>query len=161
VSAGGIDQFSVVSSGGLEFISSAGTVSGGTVISGGKITLSSGGSVLAGLTISGGTAVLSGSVAAGQMLTFAGTGGDLALYNLPNFAAQIGGFGAGDTIDLAGFGYGGGETRSFTEAAGNTSGTLSIVDGGKQAQLTLLGNYTSSDFALATDSAGGTFVKFT
>jgi autotransporter passenger strand-loop-strand repeat protein len=161
VLSGGVDRFSVVSNGGLEFISSAGVVSGGTVISGANITVGAGGNVLDGLTISGGTAVVSGSMAAGQTLTFAGTGGDLALHNLPDFAAVIGGFGTGDTIDLGGFAYGSGETRSFAEAASTTSGTLKVVDGGSQARLTLLGSYVTGDFALSSDSAGGTFVKFT
>jgi hypothetical protein len=65
----------------------------------------------------------------------------------------ISGFGAGDEIDLGGFAYGSGETCSFT------SGVLSVFDGGKQAHLTLLGSYVTSNFTLATDSAGGTFVK--
>jgi hypothetical protein len=65
----GIDQFSVISSGGLEFISSGGTVSGGTVIGGGRISVAARGSVLGGLTISGGAAVISGTVAAGQTRT--------------------------------------------------------------------------------------------
>ena len=58
------------------------------------MTVSSGGIVAAGLTLSGGTASISGSVAAGQTMAFAGTGGDLALYNLPGFSAVIGGFGS-------------------------------------------------------------------
>jgi hypothetical protein len=97
----------------------------------------------------------------GQTLMFAGSGGDLALFDLPDFAAVIKGFGAGATIDLGGFAYGGGETRSFAEAASTTSGTLTVVDRGNQAHLTLLGSYVTSDFALASDSTGGTFVKFT
>ena len=49
---------------------------------------------------------------------------------------------------------------SYTELASLVSGTLSIVDGAQTAMLTLLANYTSSDFALADDNQGGTFVKF-
>ena len=160
VSAGGADRFSFISSGGLQFILSAGTVSGGTVISGATMTVSSGGIVAAGLTLSGGIAAISGSVAAGQTMNFAGTGGDLALYNLPAFAAVIGGFGSGDKIDLGTFAFGSGATQSFTEAASHTSGTLSVVNGASQAHLTLLGNYVTSNFALSNDGAGGTLVKF-
>jgi hypothetical protein len=97
-------------------------------------------------------------MAAGQAVTFAGPRGDLALYNLGAFAAVISGFGAGDKIDMGGFAYGVGETRSFTQGAG--SGILTVTDGGQQARLTLLGDYATSNFALSTDNAGGTFVKF-
>ena len=122
----------------------------------------SGGAALDGLTISGGTAVISGTMAAGQAVTFAGTGGDLVLWNLPDFAAVISGFGTGDQVDLGGFAFSSsGETLTFTEAGSNTSGTLTVVDGGKTASLTLAGSYATSDFMLANDGVGGTFVKFT
>ena len=81
------------------------------------------------------------------------------LYDLPEFHATIGGFSAGDTFDLGGFAYDPGETLSFTEAASLASGTLSVVDGGLSAQLTLLGSYVTSDFALADDNRGGTLVS--
>ena len=160
VSSGGIDRFSVIGSGGMAFIASAATVSGTTVLSGAKLTVSSGGVVQAGLTISGGAAAISGTVAAGQQVRFGGSGGTLALYNLPSFAALISGFSAGDRFDLGGFAYGAGETRSFVSAASHTSGTLTVVDGAKTAKLTLIGSYATSNFALANDGAGGTFVRF-
>ncbi len=69
----------------MEYVSSGGI----TASSGGRITVSAGGIVQAGLTISGGTALVSGTVAAGQTVTFAGSGGDLALANLSAFAAVI------------------------------------------------------------------------
>ena len=130
------------------------------MISGATLTVSSGGVVQASLTLSGGTAVISGTAAAGQQIGYAGPGGDLALGNLGGFAAVISGFSTSDAIDLLGFGYSGSETRSFTEAASNTSGTLSVVDGAKNASLTLLGSYVTSNFALSSDGGAGTFVKF-
>jgi len=93
-------------------------------------------------------------------MTFAGTGGDLALYNLPGFAAVIAGFGTGDRIDLGNFAFGSATTRSFFEAPSHTSGTLSVVTGALQANLTLHGSYVTSNFTLANDGAGGTLVKF-
>jgi hypothetical protein len=48
----------------------------------------------------------------------------------------------------------------YTEAASLLSGTLSVHDGGLTANLTLLGKYVTSDFALANDAHGGSFVKF-
>jgi autotransporter passenger strand-loop-strand repeat protein len=159
VSAGGIDRASIISAGGLEFIYSAAVVSGTTLLSGATLTVSSGGIVQSGFTISGGTAVISGTASAGQTIKFSGAG-DLALYNLSGFGAAIGGFSTNDEFDLGGFTYSAGETRSFTEAGSHTSGTLKIVDGSKSANLTLLGSYVTSNFALSTDGSGGTFVKF-
>jgi len=160
VYSGGIDRGAIISSGGLAFIVSGGAVSGGTVISGATLTVSSGGVVQAGLTLSGGTAVISGTAAAGQQIGYAGPGGDLALGNLAGFAAVISGFSTSDAIDLLGFGYSGIETRSFAEAASNTSGTLTVLAGAKTASLTLLGSYVTSNFALSADGGTGTFVKF-
>jgi large repetitive protein len=92
-------------------------------------------------------------------VTFAGTGGDLALYNLAAFASTVSGFAAGDAIDLGGFGYSAGETETFVENSAHTQGLLTVTDRAQAANLTLLGNYTSSDFTLSNDGHGGTFVK--
>jgi autotransporter passenger strand-loop-strand repeat protein len=159
VSAGGIDRAAIISAGGMAFIYSAGVISGTKLLSGATLTIAAGGILQAGLTLSGGTAVISGTVAGGQTVRFGG-GGDLVLDNLAGFGAVISGFATGAEIDLGGFGYSAGETRSFTEGAGNTSGTLTVIDGATSVQLTLLGNYVTSNFALSTDGSGGTAVKF-
>ena len=98
--AGAIASGTVISSGSLAFL-----FAGGTVISGGNITEASGASLLGGLTISGGTGVLSGAMAAGQVVSFAGSGGDLALDNLAGFAAAISGLARRDEFDLGGFAF--------------------------------------------------------
>ncbi len=123
------------------------------------MTVLSNGHVSGGLTISSGTANISGTVAVGQEILFAGSGGDLALYNLAGFHATIGGFSTGDEFDLGGFGYTTSETEVFSSNAGHTSGTLTVTDGSQVAKLTLLGNYVTSDFALSDDHHSGTFVK--
>jgi hypothetical protein len=124
------------------------------------LTVASGGFVSGGLNISGGgTANISGGVAAGQDVLFSGSG-DLALSNLANFHALIGGYSTGDALDLGGFAYRSGETFTFTEAANLLSGTLGVHDGGLTANLTLVGKYVTSDFALSNDAHGGTLVKF-
>lgn len=158
VLSGGVDQASVVHSGGVESILSGGTLSGGSVF-GGTISVGAGATVAGGLTISGGSAIISGSLATGQTAAFAGTGGDLALDNLGGFAAVISGFVKGDKIDLGGFAFSTAAKASFTEAASLTSGTLTVLAGSQRAQLTLLGNYTTSNFALSNDGAGGIFIK--
>ena len=158
VSSGGTAIGTMVSGGGLEFISSAGTISGGSVITGGKLTLYSGGVLQGGLAISGGTAVISGAVSAGPTVTFAGPGGDLALYGVSgaSFAATISGFTSGDTIDLGGFAF------STSGKVNFSAGTLTVSEGGKTATLTFAGGYATSNFILSKDTAGtGTFVKFT
>ena len=81
------------------------------------------------------------------------------LPTLSSFAALVKGFANRGIIDLGGFAYTStGDTRSFTQATG--SGTLTGSSGGKTAALSLLGSYTTSNFTLADDHAGGTLVKF-
>jgi autotransporter passenger strand-loop-strand repeat protein len=94
-------NLTTVNSGGKEDVVFNGITSVTQVNSGGLAFIQSGGQVLGGLTLAGGTAAISGSMAAGQSVTFIGPGGDLALFNLPDFGAAIGGFGFGDQIDLA------------------------------------------------------------
>jgi hypothetical protein len=72
----------------------------------------------------------------------------------------IGGFASGDKIDLGTFAFGTGATRSFTEAASHTSGTLTVTNGANHASFTLAGSYVTSNFALSNDGSGGTLVKF-
>jgi hypothetical protein len=91
-------------------------------------------------------------------VTFAGSGGDLALNNLAGFAAAISGFARTDELDLGGFAFSSSAIVTFAEAATKTSGTLTVVDGTQQASLTLLGNYTQDTFSLMTDNQGGSFV---
>jgi len=125
----------------------------------GELIVSAGAAVAGGLTLNGGEAVISGTVGAGQTISFTASGGDLVIDSVSTFSASIGGMtDASDKIDLGGFTYGAGETVSWTEAAGNTSGTLTVTDGAKTASLTLLGSYVTSDFSLSDDGIGGTHV---
>jgi hypothetical protein len=83
---------------------------------------------------------------------------DLALDNPFNFSAAVSGFAKGDTLGFGGFG--GGASPPFVEegnVVGNTP--LTVVDGRHVAVLVLAGLYTSGDFNLANDDAGGLFVK--
>jgi autotransporter passenger strand-loop-strand repeat protein len=135
VSAGGVDSGSTVNSGGTETV--FGRASGG-VIDGGLIKVASGG-------------IASGTV------TFAG-GGTLELDAGAGFTGKVKGFAAPDRIDLRSVAFGAATTRSFTEAASHTSGTLTVTDGTHTVQLTLLGQYLTSNFTLSTDNHGGTRV---
>jgi hypothetical protein len=76
------------------------------------------------------------------------------------FGATISGFtGTTDKIDLTFLSYKSGTTTaSFTEAAGNTSGTLTVTSGGKSESLTLLGSYATGNFVLSSDGNSGTLI---
>ena len=171
---GGVASGTTVSSGGVEVVRGTaggtivdaggnayvyGTASLATVNSGGNVTVESGG-VASGGTISGGRVeVASGGSIGGAPITFAG-GGTLQLDASTGFTGAIAGFAVPDRLDLRDIGYGSGitTTRNFTEAISNTSGTLTVSDGTHTASLTLLGQYTTSQFNLAGDLHGGTLV---
>jgi hypothetical protein len=67
---------------------------------------------------------------------------------------ERGGYASGEQV-LTAFGS---SNNTTVSAAGG--GTLSVIDGTKQATLSMAGHYTSSSFALANDGMGGTLVKF-
>jgi len=99
-------------------------------------------------------------MAAGQTVSLTGSGGKLALDNMAGFHAKISGLThAAQLIDLSGFTFSDGPTVAWTQAG--TSGTLTVTDGAKVAKLTLIGTYATSDFHLADDTHGGTFVNDT
>jgi hypothetical protein len=117
-------------------------------------TLASGG-----LTLNGGEAIIGGAVSGGQAVTFSGSGGHLVIDDVATFGAVISGFStSGQKIDLGGYTFSAGETVTWTEAGGNTSGTLIVSGAGMTAHLTLLGDYATSNFSLSDDGVGGTLI---
>jgi autotransporter passenger strand-loop-strand repeat protein len=154
VEAGGKTQTAVVMGGGQEEVASGGAAVS-AIVSGGLLTVASGGAISGGLTLKGGEVVLSGAAAAGQTLDV--VSGVLALADLAAFKAKISGLAtAAQQLDLGGFAFSAGETVTWTQAG--TSGALTVRDGAQTASLTLIGTYVTSDFHLATDSHGGTYV---
>jgi fibronectin-binding autotransporter adhesin len=129
---GGVDTGSKIS--GMEFIR-AGGVGKAEVITGGI------------LTVAGGT--LSNGV------TFSGpVGGELSLA-ANSLGATISGFASTfDSIDLTGLGFTAGTKETFA------GGVLTVASGANHASLTFAGSYTTGDFAVSNDGAGGTLVKF-
>lgn len=113
-----------------------GTLSFLGVVSGaGKITAGSGTELSFAQSASGGTISL-GSLT------------DLAVNATAGFADKIGGFAAGDVIDLNGMSY----TGTATSFAFNAStDKLVVTDGSTSITLALSGSYTSSSFALFND----------
>jgi autotransporter passenger strand-loop-strand repeat protein len=160
VSSGGLDISTVLGSGGMAFVTAAGTIEGATLRGGATLVVEAGGTLLDGLTISGGVAIVSAAVASGQSVTFGGSG-DVIVQDAAGFAAAIGGFATGDTIDLAGFRGGSAATLTFVAASHPTGGTLDVAYGGAHVSLQLLGSYTSASFALAGDGFGGTLIRTT
>ena len=63
-----------------------------------------------------------------------------------------------EEIDLRDIGFGATTKLAFTKAAGGTSGTLSVTDGAHTANLTLLGQYSTANFSIASDGHGGTII---
>jgi autotransporter passenger strand-loop-strand repeat protein len=162
ISSGGTDVGAVIA--GVEIVASGGTASGDVTSSGGFETVQSGGSVQ-GVTISGGTVeVANGGAFSGA---FQG-GGALVLDASANFHGLVAGFGASDQIDLRDVAFVTATTKkgqqsylSFSEAASNLSGTLTVNDGAHTANVQLLGQYMASEFAAASDGNGGTLITFT
>jgi hypothetical protein len=122
-------------------------------VSEGMAFIYAGGGLQNGLTLGkNGTAEIHGSLTSGTV-TFTGPGGDLKLFNLPDFAVVIAGFGKDDLIDLGNFAFSSDATVSFS------SGTLTVTNGNQHAALSLSGLYSTSNFALASDGAHGTLIK--
>ena len=156
VEAGGVTTASVISAGGREIVQAGGVANGATVSAGGELLLSSGAEFYGALGIAGGKAVISGAMGWSQSVNF-GSSGVLQLENPADFHAKVSGMSdAAQQIDLAGFADSASERLYWAQTG--TSGTLSVVDGAETAQLMLVGTYAKSDFHLATDGNGGTFV---
>jgi autotransporter passenger strand-loop-strand repeat protein len=137
-----------------------GANAGGDTVEG-ELILDSGAQIGgAGLTLVGGEAIIGGSVnSAGTVIGFSGSGGDLVIDDVGAFNGVISGFStSGQKIDLGGYTFSAGETVTWTEAASNLSGVLTVSGAGMTANLTLLGDYATSNFSLSDDGIGGTFI---
>ena len=99
------------------------------------------------------------TVAAGQTVSFTGSGGTLNLGAPQGFAGKISGFdtvGANDTIEVAAPWV----FSGFTENVGGTRGTLGFMNGASTLSLTLIGNYNPADFH-QTQANGSTLITYT
>jgi len=63
-----------------------------------------------------------------------------------------------EEIDLGDIAFGKKTKVSFKEDKNHLSGTLTVTDGTHTANLTLLGQYSTGNFSLASDGHGGTVV---
>jgi hypothetical protein len=95
-----------------------------------------------------GIAEFDGAVATGQKFVFKDATGTVLLDDPKAFRATIAGFRAGDVIDITG------EKADGVVCA---NGKLQVTEHGKTvADLRLAGNFTTSEFVLASDGNGGT-----
>src|SRR5580700_2524329 len=102
------------------------------------------------------TAKLSGP--SDQQVTFAAATGTLDLDNASSFDGQISGFGGADQIDLADIFFGASTTLAYSAQGNDLGTTLTVSDGTDTANLVLFGQYMASDFAISSDSHGGTLI---
>jgi autotransporter passenger strand-loop-strand repeat protein len=181
ISSGSEAEFDVINTGGNELVFSAGldvsatvagtqivlsggTASGADIISGGLELVESGGTTLGALIDGGLLEVQSGGSTGTAPVSFSTVnGGVLQLDASQSFTGLIAGFaspaGVNEAIDLRDISFGAGTKVTFTEAASNLSGTLTVTSGSETANLTLLGVYSTANFTLSSDGSGGTLVK--
>ena len=154
----------VVDSGALVFTNAGTAIFAGSLSGGGRVTEAGSGTlVLRGNastfsgteTIKRGTLELtSGGAAGGGTIVFAGSGATLKIDGTTMPANVISGFTLGEVINLAGIAFNSSDSATY----GGTM--LTIQNGGTElAQLTLAGSYTSSDFTVSADPAGGIDIK--
>jgi len=102
-----------------------------------------------------------GSTGSGP-ITFTNAGGILQLDDSQDFHGLVAGFaspsGVTEEIDLRDIFFGKQTKVSFKEDKNHLSGTLTVTDGTHTANLTLLGQYSTGHFSLASDGHGGTVV---
>lgn len=91
-------------------------------------------------------------------LAFAPEGAALQLDHSTAFIGEIAGFGGADTIDLRDVIFGSGTTLGYKANSSNAGGTLVVSDGTHTSALALLGQYTATSFAVASDGHGGTII---
>src|SRR5262249_4907401 len=130
--------------------------------SGGLETVLSGG-IASATTINGGTLeVASGGWTGGDAATSTTPGGFLRLVASRHFHALVPGLPSPSAwprkIDLRAITFSNKTKVSFTEAQNHLSGTLTVTNGTQTANLTLLGQYSTGNFHLASDGFGGTVI---
>jgi probable HAF family extracellular repeat protein len=136
--------------------------SGSILADGGTVDIV--GAVTANNTINGSATIeASGTLEFGatdaQTITFDGAGTLILDHqDQGDFSGSLGGFGAGDTIDLKALSYSAsGETATWTQT-NDAGGVLTISNGTNAETVSLAGTYSQNDFALTGDSSGGTDV---
>jgi autotransporter passenger strand-loop-strand repeat protein len=129
-----------------------------TVILSGTQYVEAGGATYGTMIASGGTAHAFGGASV-HNVTFAGADATLMLDHASDFSGFISGWQDGNHLDLSDVQFGQGTTLAYVANAGNSGGKLTVSDGSHTVSLSLLGQYTAADFALASDGHGGTVIS--
>ena len=151
-----------IDSGGVEDVSSGGSVDNTIINSGGSVVVSSGGTIVA-PTINGGSLELQTGALVSGAINFAPTAqGTFQIDDLASapggvqqtdFKSEIRGFALGDVIRVEGFGNFTtiDATTPIYSSSSNTT-TLTLTDPGSPvATLTLVGDYSSDEFTVKND----------
>jgi len=88
-----------------------------------------------------------------QSVSFEGTSGELKLDDARAFTGQVSGLAGSDVLDPADVSFGPNTTAIFLGDA--TGGTLTVTDGTHTANISLVGNYLSSNWDLSSGGSGG------
>lgn len=91
-------------------------------------------------------------------VTFRGASVGLVLDEGSSFTGSISGWNSFGMIDLGGIQFADGTTLGYAASSDQSGGILTVSDGTHAAALSLLGQYTAADFAIASDGHGGTSV---
>jgi hypothetical protein len=97
----------------------------------------------------GATVEIKGVVSATETVSFSGTTAELVLDSPTSFLGAVSNLSGGGTDGLKLIGFGAGTTYAFSANGANTGGTLSVTDGGRHAQIALLGQFAASGFHAA------------
>jgi hypothetical protein len=164
---------SAVITGGAEFVFDGHEFGGGGTIEaldGGTVTISSAITPGSGappygngqILIAGGTVVMATAAADTTPINYSGPGGTLQLDSDLNTVGTIGGMGTDDIIDLRwvlpgdlGVVFNAGTLTLYVDAGGEMPGPRNTV-----AAFTLSGSYTSANFLVTSDGAGGVQIDY-
>jgi hypothetical protein len=91
-------------------------------------------------------------------VSFIGATGTLQLDHSAQFTGQISGFAGRDQIDLRDIVFSPQTALGYAASPDNTGGKLIASDGGRTADLALIGNFAAPQFAAFSDGHGGTLV---
>ena len=88
-------------------------------------------------------------------VTFTGSTGTLWLNQPSTFTGVVSGFGAQDGIDLPGIAFDEQTTLAYSPNSNGRGGMLSVTDGAQSAEITILGHFIGSSFALRATTITG------
>jgi len=155
----------VANSGILEASGSGGLVVDGAVNGAGSLWANGGAVTIHGDVTGHGSASIDGSgvlefgAASDANVGFAGNAsGTLTIDHAAAFTGTVAGLNADDTLHFGDIAFCASTLVNYTANAAGTAGSLVVSDGANTAQMTLIGQYSATDFRLAADQGGSTAI---